>query len=112
MLNAVKSMLADVSIVSPSSEQREDFNDLNWCADAAMHFPLILAAYKKILTSCFLSVFAGGIGEAVCGAVSEEAGIIVRRLAVPRIPRSGPPDVLVDMFGISARHIIAAAKSF
>ena len=65
---------------------------------------------KAVLIS--LSLVSGGIGEAVCGAVSEEPGITVRRLAVPRVPRSGPPDVLIDMFGISARHIIAAVKNF
>lgn len=42
-------------------------------------------------------------------AVSEQRGIIVKQLAVPKIPRSGPPTVLIDMFGISARHIVAAA---
>lgn len=55
---------------------------------------------------------SGGIGEAVCSAVSDEAGIRVRKLAVPRIPRSGPPAVLLDMFGISAKCIVAAVESF
>jgi transketolase len=32
----------------------------------------------------------------------------VQRLAVPEIPRSGTPDQLVDRYGISARHIVAA----
>lgn len=52
----------------------------------------------------------GGIGEAVCGALSEELNVRVRRLAVTGIPRSGPGDVLIDMFGISKRHIVAAVK--
>ena len=53
----------------------------------------------------------GGLGEAVCGALSEEKGTCVRRLAVTGIPRSGPGSVLMDMYGISARHIIDAVKA-
>ena len=50
---------------------------------------------------------AGGIGDAVAGAVSGR-GYTVRRLAVAEIPRSGTPDQLIDRYGISARHIVAA----
>lgn len=52
----------------------------------------------------------GGIGEAVCAAISREPDIVVRQLAVTEVPRSGKPSELLDMFGISARHIIAAVK--
>ncbi|KAK8729055.1 hypothetical protein OTU49_008607 [Cherax quadricarinatus] len=52
----------------------------------------------------------GGIGEAVMSAVALERDIIVRHLAVPRVPRSGKCDELLDMFGISASAIIKAAK--
>jgi len=50
---------------------------------------------------------AGGLGDAVARAVAP-AGLSVRRLAVPEIPRSGTPDELLDKFGISARHIVDA----
>jgi len=53
----------------------------------------------------------GGIGETVCAAVAEETGITVRMLAVPKIPRSGPGDALLDLYGISAKHIIKTVKS-
>jgi transketolase len=53
---------------------------------------------------------AGGVGDAVAEAVSE-AGIRVRRLAVREIPRSGKPEELLDRFGISAKHIVAAVRS-
>jgi transketolase len=33
-----------------------------------------------------------------------------RQLAVERMPHSGKPDELVDAFGISARHIVAAVN--
>ncbi len=49
----------------------------------------------------------GGVGDAVARAVAS-AGLTVTRLAVREIPRSGKPDELLDKFGISARHIVAA----
>ena len=52
----------------------------------------------------------GGLGEGVAGAVSEDAGIRLRRLAVTGIPRSGPGSVLMDIYGISANHIVKAVK--
>ncbi|XP_063994514.1 transketolase-like protein 2 isoform X2 [Diachasmimorpha longicaudata] len=52
----------------------------------------------------------GGLGEAVASAVAMERDIIVKKLAVPKVPRSGPPNVLLDSFGISARNIIAAVQ--
>lgn len=52
----------------------------------------------------------GGIGDAVLAAVALERNIIVKKLAVPTVPRSGPPTVLLDAFGISARNIIAAVS--
>ncbi|XP_073229015.1 transketolase-like protein 2 [Porites lutea] len=53
----------------------------------------------------------GGIGEAVLAAVAEESGVTVRILAVKEIPRSGPGDALLDLFGISANHIVKAVKN-
>ena len=54
----------------------------------------------------------GGLGEAAIAALCE-AGVAltaVRRLAVDRVPHSGPANELLDAFGISARHIVAAAE--
>ena len=53
---------------------------------------------------------AGGIGDAVQEAVSA-TGMRVHRLAVREIPRSGTPEELLDRFGISARHIVAAVRA-
>ena len=50
---------------------------------------------------------AGGIGDAVASAVAD-SGFTVERLCVREIPRSGTPEQLVDHYGISARHIVAA----
>jgi transketolase len=52
----------------------------------------------------------GGIGDAVASAIASE-GFTVTRLAVSEIPRSGTPEQLLDRYGISARHIVAAVRS-
>uniref|UniRef100_A0A3B5R8R7 Transketolase n=1 Tax=Xiphophorus maculatus TaxID=8083 RepID=A0A3B5R8R7_XIPMA len=52
----------------------------------------------------------GGLGEAVLSAVGGEPGIMVTRLAVSGVPRSGKPQELLDIFGISAKHIVTAVR--
>jgi transketolase len=52
----------------------------------------------------------GGLGDAVSEAVWDQP-FRVRRLAVREVPRSGPPDVLLDRFGISARAIAEAVRA-
>jgi transketolase len=51
----------------------------------------------------------GGLGDAVLEAVGTQATIT--HLAVRDIPRSGPPDALLDKYGISSGHIVAAVKA-
>lgn len=52
----------------------------------------------------------GGVGEAVMSAVADQRNVVVKHLGVEQVPRSGPPTVLIDMFGISARCIVAAVN--
>jgi transketolase len=55
----------------------------------------------------------GGLGEAVVTELAA-AGVTltaVRRLAVGGMPQSGKPEELLEAFGISARHIVAAVES-
>jgi transketolase len=54
----------------------------------------------------------GGIGEAVLTALTlaGAAPAKFRLLAVTGMPHSGKPEELVDAFGISARHIVAAVR--
>jgi transketolase len=40
------------------------------------------------------------------------SGVRVRSLCINEVPRSGPPEGLMDLFGISARHIVAEVKNF
>lgn len=53
---------------------------------------------------------AGGIGEAVKSALSEE-GIKIYSLAVKKMPRSGKPQELLDFEEISANSIVKKVKS-
>uniref|UniRef100_A0A8C5BQP4 Transketolase n=1 Tax=Gadus morhua TaxID=8049 RepID=A0A8C5BQP4_GADMO len=52
----------------------------------------------------------GGLGEAVLSAVGEEPGVVVTRMAVSGVPRSGKPQELLDLFKISAKHIAQAVR--
>lgn len=54
--------------------------------------------------------FSGGIGEAVTTAVSMESDILVYQMSVPGVPRCGKSGDLVDVFGLSARHIVVAVR--
>ena len=51
----------------------------------------------------------GGIGDAVLAALSGRR-VNLRKLAVRDIPHSGKPHELMDRYGISAKHIVAATK--
>lgn len=55
----------------------------------------------------------GGLGEAVFAALATQGVALraARRLAISGVPHSGTAEELLDAFGISARHIAAAAKS-
>ncbi|KAF7285706.1 transketolase-like protein 2 [Rhynchophorus ferrugineus] len=48
----------------------------------------------------------GGLGEAVLSAVAEERDIYVRKVAVPKVPRSGTTAGVLDYYGLSAKHIV------
>ena len=74
---------------------------------------LITKLYIDFNIVCLLSIFSfceGGLGEAVAGVLSGHTGIAIRRLAVQRVPQSGPSKLLLEEFGISANCIVKAAK--
>jgi len=77
--------------------------------------PLDVAAIQDNAAACSGRVITvedhypeGGIGDAVLAAVASYRNMIVRKLAVNAVPRSGPPAQLLDMFGISADNIVRA----
>jgi len=55
---------------------------------------------------------AGGLGEAVAGALAHLTNVQVHSLFVKELPRSGTPDGLLEKYGISASHIVNAVKHF
>lgn len=50
----------------------------------------------------------GGIGDAVRTAVAMERDVVVKHLAVRKVPRSGPSAALLNLFEIDAEHIVKA----
>jgi transketolase len=52
----------------------------------------------------------GGLGDAVLDAVAMEKNILVKKLAVRELPRSGPPTVLLEKYGIDSKAIVKAVK--
>ncbi|MBQ8852615.1 MAG: transketolase family protein [Oscillibacter sp.] len=76
---------------------------------------LVLKAAKecgKIIT-CEEHSVIGGLGEAVCGLLSEKRPTPVRRIGVnDEFGHSGPAGALLKQFGLSAEHIVEVAKEF
>src|SRR6059036_1833348 len=50
----------------------------------------------------------GGLGDAVLNAVGNQAKVV--KLAVREIPHSGPPDALLEKYGIGANRIVETVK--
>ena len=76
---------------------------------------LVLKAARdcgKIIT-CEEHNILGGLGEAVCGLLSETLPTPVRRIGVnDEFGHSGPAAALLKQFGLSADHIVEVAKDF
>lgn len=54
--------------------------------------------------------YDGGLGDAVLNAVAAH-GVRVHKVAVTDVPRSGKPEELLDVYGLSARRIVEQVKS-
>merc|ERR1719187_3173220 len=52
----------------------------------------------------------GGLGDAVLASLALVRNVVVKKLAVNGVPRSGPPMELLEMFGISQTHIVKACN--
>lgn len=66
----------------------------------------------KIIT-CEEHSILGGLGEAVCGVLSEKCPTPVRRIGVnDEFGHSGPAAALLKQFGLCADHIVEVAKDF
>ena len=76
---------------------------------------LVLAAAKKCgkIITCEEHSVIGGLGEAVCSALSEKLPTPVKRIGVDDVfGYSGPADALLKEFGLSAENIVKTAHEF
>ena len=74
---------------------------------------LVLEAAKKCgkVLTCEEHSIIGGLGEAVCGVLSEKLPTVVRRVGVnDEYGHSGPAVALLKQFGLCADHIVEVAK--
>ena len=88
---------------------------INICTIKPLDEEIVLAAAKdcgKIIT-CEEHNILGGLGEAVCGVLSEKCPTPVRRIGVnDEFGHSGPAAALLKQFGLCAEHIVEVAKDF
>ena len=76
---------------------------------------LVLAAAKKCgkVITCEEHSVIGGLGEAVCGVLSEKLPTPVKRIGVnDEFGHSGPAVKLLEQFGLCASNIAQVAKDF
>ena len=76
---------------------------------------LVLEAAKKCgkVITCEEHSVIGGLGEAVCGLLSEKLPTPVKRIGVnDEFGHSGPAGALLKQFGLSAENIIKVATEF
>ena len=76
---------------------------------------LVLEAARKCgkVITCEEHSIIGGLGEAVCGLLSEKLPTPVRRIGVnDEYGHSGPAVALLKQFGLCADHIVEVAKDF
>lgn len=59
-----------------------------------------------------LFFFQGGIGDAVLDVIAEEKDIVLRKMCVREVPRSGPPMALLEKYGIGTECIVKSVKEF
>lgn len=85
---------------------------LNICSLSPIDADLLVESAEK--TGMVLTVedhfINGGLGSAVCEALSERRPTPVKRLAVTRFGESGATEALYEDFGIDAKAIFAAAR--
>ena len=76
---------------------------------------LVIAAAKKCgkIITCEEHSVIGGLGEAVCGVLSEKCPTIVRRIGVnDEFGHSGPAVAVLEQFGLCKANIVKVAKEF
>ena len=70
------------------------------------HYPEV----GRIQFKYWTHFFQGGLGDAVLASLALVRNVVVKKLAVNAVPRSGSPMELLEMFGISQTHIVKACN--
>ena len=76
---------------------------------------LVIAAAKKCgkIVTCEEHSIIGGLGEAVCGVLSEKCPTPVKRIGVnDEFGHSGPAAALLKQFGLCSENVVKVAKEF
>ena len=76
---------------------------------------LVIAAAKKCgkVITCEEHSIIGGLGEAVCGVLSEKCPTPVKRIGVnDEFGHSGPAAALLKQFGLCSENVVKVAKEF
>ena len=76
---------------------------------------LVIAAAKKCgkIITCEEHSIIGGLGEAVCGVLSEKCPTPVKRIGVnDEFGHSGPAAALLKQFGLCSENVVKVAKEF
>ena len=88
---------------------------INLCTIKPLDEELVLKAARECgkIVTCEEHSVIGGLGEAVCALLSEKHPTPVRRIGVnDEFGHSGPAAALLKQFGLSAEHIVEAARDF
>jgi len=110
-------LLVYEAIVAAEELAKEGINAMviNMATIKPLDEELVLAAAKKCgkVITCEEHSIIGGLGEAVCGLLSEKLPTPVKRIGVnDEFGHSGPAVALLKQFGLSAEHIAEVAKEF
>ena len=87
---------------------------INICTIKPLDEEIILKAARECgrLVTCEEHTVIGGLGEAVCGLVSEKCPVPVRRVGVnDEFGHSGPAGALLEEFGLSDTGIVNAVHA-
>ena len=110
-LMVYKAMVAAAEL----AEQGVDAMVINMATIKPLDEELVLYAAEKCgkIITCEEHSIIGGLGEAVCSALSEKKPTPVKRIGVNDVfGFSGPANDLLKEFGLSAEHIVEVAKDF
>lgn len=109
-------MVAEAIDAAEALEQKGISADvINMATIKPLDKDLLIASAKK--TNKVITVeehnIIGGLGEAVCSALSEEYPVAVKRIGVnDEFGHSGPAKELLKQFGLCAENIAATAENF